>query len=890
MQAHSQERRAFEQLLFADYQVTANEGCLVDHHSLTVLSSKTATLNIYHYGALFDCYRDHSTGVDNFTVACARKVEARAAAALIHGNGFPVDALPAASAIFRRPLDASADNLPGGPRIEPAWIEPLLSAAQGSGYAPPFGCSPFGFCPYGVWDGATHVSTEAGRADVEFDHCALGPAATTPCPPGHCGYAGDVDPATCPQDSFLCANFTNAQGEPWRYIHVHSSARRERLACAAPIVQAAHGVLQDRVRRAWPRPESDRDRCTLTSDAADAVKATKRSSCDCEWTEQTPSPCGGISDGSSCWDTCCPAEKIRAAKCSCEWAEQTPNPCGGISDGSGCWDTCCPAEKIRAAKCSCEWAEQTPNPCGGISDGSGCWDTCCPAEKTAAAKSQGEPKPSFKAMIPRALSDVVPPLHRIDTTSALDSFDSCVCDWVSPGGCVLEADDGSYCWTECCMVRGRDGGGATISVAMGYAKAVESFRGGAKAGAGSHNHSSSGHGGSGHGVSGHPASGYVSSGTSASHVKTGHRPKRRLMEQLSRPADSAAANDETPVAVLFIDYNSSAWTGSRLSRSADQHDNIPGIQFPLSVRVRLAAVAASAHGSTLASTADVAIGWLREHVQLEGRSHRSRILVVPFRERHATELYMADMPAPLNHGFPSRSMQRQSRTEQNGVSLCVLAPPLSTFQAFESATHGKARTHQWLREHGFGQYALHEWSDPDDRSIVFPVVVKPQRGFAGKDVRIVQTRDELHAAVDSAAAHQQGGWRGVVIQEAVAGQHEWGVYFAATRGVVASTICIRFTFNEPLFVRHGGTGGAPSSKVMPCSECPFSPAAMSRLVHATSFHGFGCLGLKSRPVLETAAIFEMNTRMCGSIAYNPRLLSEQVRALAASLPDDACMV
>ena len=94
----------------------------------------------------------------------------------------------------------------------------------------------------------------------------------------------------------------------------------------------------------------------------------------------------------------------------------------------------------------------------------------------------------------------------------------------------------------------------------------------------------------------------------------------------------------------------------------------------------------------------------------------------------------------------------------------------------------------------------------------------------------------------------------------------------------------------PLFVRHGGTGGAPSSKVMPCSECPFSPEAMSRLVHATSFHGFGCLGLKSRPVLETAAIFEMNTRMCGSIAYNPRLLSEQVRAPAASLPEDACMV
>ena len=95
MPAHSQERRAFEQLLFADYQVTANEGCLVDHHSLTVLSSKTATLNIYHYGALFDCYRDHSTGVDNFTVACARKVEARAPAALIHGNGFPADAVPA---------------------------------------------------------------------------------------------------------------------------------------------------------------------------------------------------------------------------------------------------------------------------------------------------------------------------------------------------------------------------------------------------------------------------------------------------------------------------------------------------------------------------------------------------------------------------------------------------------------------------------------------------------------------------------------------------------------------------------------------------------------------------------------------------------------------------
>lgn len=97
---------------------------------------------------------------------------------------------------------------------------------------------------------------------------------------------------------------------------------------------------------------------------------------------------------------------------------------------------------------------------------------------------------------------------------------------------------------------------------------------------------------------------------------------------------------------------------------------------------------------------------------------------------------------------------------------------------------------------------------------------------------------------------------------------EWGVYFAAYRGQLLEAHCLEFTFERTLFVRTAIDGaGFLSRKRRPCAECPFGLQALSKLMHRTAYHGFGCLAIKERSGGRAAAFIEMNTRLGASNVF-----------------------
>jgi len=200
--------------------------------------------------------------------------------------------------------------------------------------------------------------------------------------------------------------------------------------------------------------------------------------------------------------------------------------------------------------------------------------------------------------------------------------------------------------------------------------------------------------------------------------------------------------------------------------------------------------------------------------------------------------------------------------ERSGLSPSplVAAPPLPVFRAFEGATSGKAQQREWLRQHGFEKNAITEYPTPDVVSR-FPVILKPTKGHGGRGVQIIDNATALRHAVGAFFRTNQA----FVLQEAVAGQHESGVYFAAFRGELLQADCLRYTFSEDLYVRTGTNGpGLIAVRDESCDAAPFKTRDLRRLVAASRYHGFGCLGIKARGAGRPAAFIELNTRICAS--------------------------
>jgi len=245
-----------------------------------------------------------------------------------------------------------------------------------------------------------------------------------------------------------------------------------------------------------------------------------------------------------------------------------------------------------------------------------------------------------------------------------------------------------------------------------------------------------------------------------------------------------------------------------------------------------------------------------------------RGLVVPMYELYARPLHAALRCGLLPHGAEKR----------------LLSPPLSAMSAFEGMNDGKKGTRPWLQSHGLGEYAIREYAKDDVQLVHFPLFVKPLKGTYGVGIRIVHNETELNSALLQKHTFANGSF---LIQEAILGTSEWGVYFVAFHGSVLGAACIRFEFVAEAFVRKAGekVAGMQEHLIRPCSEISgFPMQALEALVNRSRYNGFGCLAVKSRPRHDgtsaarpehnpPAALIEWNTRIGGS---HPGHLAEEL--------------
>lgn len=183
------------------------------------------------------------------------------------------------------------------------------------------------------------------------------------------------------------------------------------------------------------------------------------------------------------------------------------------------------------------------------------------------------------------------------------------------------------------------------------------------------------------------------------------------------------------------------------------------------------------------------------------------------------------------------------------------SPSWSTFAAFESATHGKARFSTWLHDCGLGRLAPQVY-DSASRVSKFPVVMKPHLGSSGRGVQIFTHRRALLKATQSV---NMSRW---MLQEAIHNTTEWGVHFASYRGNVTTLRCVEIRFRTALFVRKRNVKGL---KVASWTEpCPFALKEITdRITRASQYHGFGCLGVKFKH--QHPKVLEANSRLCGML-------------------------
>eukprot|EP00316_Scyphosphaera_apsteinii_P005767 CAMPEP_0119345772 /NCGR_PEP_ID=MMETSP1333-20130426/107661_1 /TAXON_ID=418940 /ORGANISM="Scyphosphaera apsteinii, Strain RCC1455" /LENGTH=273 /DNA_ID=CAMNT_0007358255 /DNA_START=148 /DNA_END=969 /DNA_ORIENTATION=+ len=120
----------------------------------------------------------------------------------------------------------------------------------------------------------------------------------------------------------------------------------------------------------------------------------------------------------------------------------------------------------------------------------------------------------------------------------------------------------------------------------------------------------------------------------------------------------------------------------------------------------------------------------------------------------------------------ARAFQNQLPRERVG------APLLDIFEAFMGTATGKAGQNAWLRAHGMGAHCITEYSTANVPKGAFPVMLKPAHGGGGNGIVLVDNKERLLNLTFGLRVGTD-----VVIQEAVQGTVEWGVYFVAYKAM-----------------------------------------------------------------------------------------------------------
>ena len=272
-------------------------------------------------------------------------------------------------------------------------------------------------------------------------------------------------------------------------------------------------------------------------------------------------------------------------------------------------------------------------------------------------------------------------------------------------------------------------------------------------------------------------------------------------------------------------------------------------------------------------------------------------------DKHENEMLLQSHAREVYYSDPRSIVVAQSdgcAAKLRWLGARLASPPQSVYDAFESRNNGKRGTARWLRAHRLGRFAIREfdvaqlWRNP--ANVTFPLMLKPHRTVGGHGIKIVHNRSEMLRAFrlhnSSKASAASSGAKAVepfLVQEAVLGVEEWGVYFVAYKGALLHSICKRYVFDGDLFVRSGARGkGMQTSTAMPCTHAPFNDDHLRALINASRYHGFGCLGLKPRAGEGAPpALIEMNARIGASMLFLPKIFLHQVQLFAKRLREDA---
>jgi carbamoylphosphate synthase large subunit len=167
-------------------------------------------------------------------------------------------------------------------------------------------------------------------------------------------------------------------------------------------------------------------------------------------------------------------------------------------------------------------------------------------------------------------------------------------------------------------------------------------------------------------------------------------------------------------------------------------------------------------------------------------------------------------------------------------------------RAVVDLTDDKPRFNTWLGSSGFGEYVPDVFAEEG----VFPFIYKKRRDRAGKNSRVIFSKEEQEAferTIDAAAYFKQ---------RYVGGRKEYTTHFLAVNGRVKFDTTVEFSFNDDYFIRGIREPKNEITKV----ETPFR-AVFREILEALGYNGTCCFNYKvenGRPL-----IFEINAR-CGS--------------------------
>ena len=181
----------------------------------------------------------------------------------------------------------------------------------------------------------------------------------------------------------------------------------------------------------------------------------------------------------------------------------------------------------------------------------------------------------------------------------------------------------------------------------------------------------------------------------------------------------------------------------------------------------------------------------------------------------------------------------------------ILGNPSNVLETF----FNKEAFSKFMEAHGLTQFhpLIYNYSQTSD--MMFPLVMKPNRGAYGRGIKIIKSAAELLEELDLIDVKEYS------LCEYIDGKIEYTFYFLFDGQNFIRNRTGKFSFENGEHVKgHNGTGRLTW---ITGNVEPSVPNIMSKILRITMYKGIGCANYKFQG--DVPKIFEINPRVCGGM-------------------------